>query len=170
MHTYIFFIFIVANIAGSLTPLGDPPLFLGFLRGVTFFWTAGHLWEVTGLAVGLLLIIYFLLDTWLYKKELKDNEELKKPVAYVPFGFEGSVNFVLLACIVGAVLMSGFWKTGVEYHFLGLHIALESLIRDAIFATAAILSLILTKKEYREANQFSWEPILEVGKLFFGIW
>lgn len=79
MHTYIFFIFIVANIAGSLTPLGDPPLFLGFLRGVTFFWTAGHLWEVTGLAVGLLLIIYFLLDTWLYKKELKDNEELKKP-------------------------------------------------------------------------------------------
>ena len=101
MHTYIFFIFIVANIAGSLTPLGDPPLFLGFLRGVTFFWTAGHLWEVTGLAVGLLLIIYFLLDTWLYKKELKDNEELKKPVAYVPFGFEGSVNFVLLACIVG---------------------------------------------------------------------
>lgn len=65
--------------------------------------------------------------------------------------------------------MSGFWKTGVEYHFLGLHIALESLIRDAIFATAAILSLILTKKEYREANQFSWEPILEVGKLFFGI-
>lgn len=124
---------------------------------------------MTGLAVGLLLIIYFLLDTWLYKKELKDNEELKKPVAYVPFGFEGSVNFVLLACIVGAVLMSGFWKTGVEYHFLGLHIALESLIRDAIFATAAILSLILTKKEYREANQFSWEPILEVGKLFFGI-
>ena len=65
--------------------------------------------------------------------------------------------------------MSGFWKTGVEYHFLGLHIALESLIRDAIFVTAAILSLILTKKEYREANQFSWEPILEVGKLFFGI-
>ena len=115
MHTYIFFIFIVANIAGSLTPLGDPPLFLGFLRGVTFFWTAAHLWEVTGLAVGLLLIIYFLLDTWLYKKELKDNEELKKPVAYVPFGFEGSINFVLLACIVGAVLMSGFWKTGVEY-------------------------------------------------------
>lgn len=52
MHTYIFFIFIVANIAGSLTPLGDPPLFLGFLRGVTFFWTAGHLWEVTGLARG----------------------------------------------------------------------------------------------------------------------
>ena len=169
MHTYIFFIFIVANIAGSLTPLGDPPLFLGFLRGVTFFWTAAHLWEVTGLAVGLLLIIYFLLDTWLYKKELKDNEELKKPVAYVPFGFEGSINFVLLACIVGAVLMSGFWKTGVEYHFLGLHIALESLIRDGIFATAAILSLILTKKEYRDANQFSWEPILEVGKLFFGI-
>lgn len=169
MHTYIFFIFIVANIAGSLTPLGDPPLFLGFLRGVTFFWTAQHLWEVTGLAVGLLLIIYFILDTWLYKRELKDNEELHKPVQYVPFGFEGSINFVLLACIIGAVLLSGFWKTGIEYHFLGLHLALESLVRDGIFVIAAILSLLLTKKAYREANQFSWEPILEVAKLFFGI-
>ncbi len=65
--------------------------------------------------------------------------------------------------------MSGFWKTGVEYHVLGVHLALESIIRDGIFLTAGILSLLLTRKEYREANQFSWEPILEVGKLFFGI-
>ena len=169
MHTYIFFIFIVANIAGSLTPLGDPPLFLGFLRGVTFFWTAQHLWEVTGLAVGMLLVIYFLLDSYLYRKELKDNEELKKPAGNIPVGFEGVVNFVLLALIIGAVLLSGFWKSGVEYEFLGNHFKLESLVRDGIFVLAAILSLVLTKKEYRDANQFSWVPILEVGKLFFGI-
>lgn len=169
MHTYIFFIFIVANIAGSLTPLGDPPLFLGFLRGVTFFWTAVHLWEVTGLAVGLLLLIYFLLDSYLFKKESKDNPVLSSHVNDIPFGIEGSINFVLLALIVGAVLLSGFWKTGVEYSVLGVHLRLESVIRDCIFVVAAVLSLLLTKKAYREANQFSWEPILEVGKLFFGI-
>ncbi|WP_300926163.1 sodium:proton antiporter, partial [Turicimonas muris] len=169
MHTYIFFIFIVANIAGSLTPLGDPPLFLGFLRGVTFFWTAEHLLLVTGLAVGLLLCVYFLVDTILFNKEVKANPSLLETKEKIPFGIEGSVNFILLACIVGAVLMSGFWKTGVEYHVLGVHLALESIIRDGIFLTAGILSLLLTRKEYREANQFSWEPILEVGKLFFGI-
>lgn len=169
MHTYIFFIFIVANIAGSLTPLGDPPLFLGFLRGVTFFWTAEHLLLVSGLAVGLLLCVYFLVDTILFNKEVKANPSLLETKEKIPFGIEGSVNFILLACIVGAVLMSGFWKTGVEYHVLGVHLALESIIRDGIFLTAGILSLLLTRKEYREANQFSWEPILEVGKLFFGI-
>ncbi len=169
MHTYIFFIFIVANIAGSLTPLGDPPLFLGFLRGVTFFWTAEHLLAVTGLAVGLLLCVYFLVDTILFNKEVKNNPSLLESKEKIPFGIEGSVNFILLACIIGAVLMSGFWKTGIEYHFLGVHLALESMIRDGIFLAAGILSLILTRKEYREANQFSWEPILEVGKLFFGI-
>lgn len=169
MHTYIFFIFIVANIAGSLTPLGDPPLFLGFLRGVSFFWTAAHLWEVTGIAVALLLIIYYLLDTYLFKKESKDNVELNKEPESIPFGIEGSINFVLLAAIIGAVLLSGFWKTGIEYHVLGVHLKLESVIRDGIFVIAAILSLLLTKKAYREANQFTWEPILEVGKLFFGI-
>ncbi len=178
MHTYIFFIFIVANIAGSLTPLGDPPLFLGFLRGVTFFWTAAHLWLVTGLAVGLLLVIYFSLDTILLglenrrgrrhqKKHEEEEEEEKEP--YVPFGIEGSINFLFLACIVGAVLMCGYWKTGIEYHFLGVHMTLESIIRDCIFIAAGILSMLVTPKAYREANQFSWEPILEVAKLFFGI-
>lgn len=169
MHTYIFFIFIVANIAGSLTPLGDPPLFLGFLRGVTFFWTAEHLWEVTGIAVGLLLLVYFILDNLLFRKELKNNPSVAEVKEKVPFGVEGAINFVLLAGIIGAVLLSGFWKTGVEYHILGVHYALESVVRDCIFITAAVLSLLLTRKEYREANQFSWEPILEVGKLFFGI-
>lgn len=170
MHSYIFFIFIVANIAGSLTPLGDPPLFLGFLRGVTFFWTAAHLWEVTGLAVLILLSIYYVLDSILYRKELKENPQVASHSGdKVAFAVEGGINFALLGCIIGAVLLSGFWKSGVTYHFLGVHFTLESLCRDVIFLVAAGLSLLLTKKAYREANQFSWEPILEVGKLFFGI-
>ncbi len=169
MHTYIFFIFIVANIAGSLTPLGDPPLFLGFLRGVTFFWTAAHLWEVTGLAVGILLAVYYILDTILMKKEKALNPDYGKVEEEIPFGIEGSINFLFLACLVGAVLLSGFWHPGIEYHFLGLHLALESIVRDLIFVATAVCSLIFTRKEYRKANQFSWEPILEVAKLFFGI-
>ncbi len=101
---------------------------------------------MTGLAVGLLLIIYFLLDTWLYKKELKDNEELKKPVAYVPFGFEGSINFVLLACIVGAVLMSGFWKTGVEYHFLVCTLRLNPLFATVFLRQLQFFPSFLRRK------------------------
>ncbi|MCD8338765.1 MAG: sodium:proton antiporter [Burkholderiales bacterium] len=169
MHTYIFFIFIVANIAGSLTPLGDPPLFLGFLRGVTFFWTAAHLWEVTGLAVLILLVIYYCLDTVLLKKEIQENPHFGQVDEQIPIAIEGSQNFILLACIIGAVLLSGFWKTNVEFHFLGVHMALESIVRDLIFLLAAIASMLVTKKEHRQANQFTWEPILEVGKLFFGI-
>ena len=170
IHSYIFFIFIVANIAGSLTPLGDPPLFLGFLRGVDFFWTARHLFCVTGTVVLFLLALYFLIDTVLYNKELKTNEAVRAHhTDPITFKVEGAINFVLLACIIGAVLLSGFWNSGVEYHILGVHLALQSLVRDAIFITVGILSMILTKKEYREANQFSWDPIFEVGKLFFGI-
>ncbi len=169
MHTYIFFIFIVANIAGSLTPLGDPPLFLGFLRGVTFFWTAAHLWEVTGLAVLLLLIIYYCLDTILLRKEYKENPNFGHIDEEIPIAIEGSQNFILLGCIIGAVLLSGFWKTGVEFHVLGVHLHLESMVRDGIFLLAGIASIVWTKKEHRQANQFSWEPILEVAKLFFGI-
>jgi Na+/H+ antiporter NhaD/arsenite permease-like protein len=170
MHSYIFFIFVVANIAGSLTPLGDPPLFLGFLRGVDFFWTASHLWEVTGLAVLILLAIYFILDSIMYRKDLKESEELRKAAqAPIHVGIEGGINFLFLAGIVGAVLMSGFWKSGTVYNVLGCPIALESLCRDGLFLLMAALSLLCTKKAYREANQFSWEPILEVGKLFFGI-
>lgn len=167
LQTFVFFIFLVANVGGSLTPLGDPPLFLGFLKGVSFFWTTEHLivpWLVT---CGILLAVYFLIDSIQFKRDVADG--FKTPDEKKAFGIDGRINIIFLAVIVGAVLMSGNWKSGVEVEFLGVHFALESIVRDVIFILTAICSIMLTAKSTREANHFTWDPILEVGKLFFGI-
>lgn len=167
VHTFVFFIFLVANVGGSLTPLGDPPLFLGFLKGVSFFWTAEHLllpWLVT---CGILLAVYMAIDTVMFRKDVADG--FKAPTDTKAFGLDGKINILFLAFIIGAVLLSGVWRSGVEVTFLGVHFALESLARDAIFLATAAMSLVFTTKATREANHFTWDPILEVGKLFFGI-
>jgi Na+/H+ antiporter NhaD/arsenite permease-like protein len=167
VHTVVFFIFLVANIGGSLTPLGDPPLFLGFLQGVDFFWTLTHLFLPMAVAVVLLLAVYFVLDAVLYGKE-------GKPVppnagTGERLGFEGLVNFPLLACIVGAVLMSGMWNPHVEITVYEIHMELQNLARDAALLAIAGLSWVLTSKESRKLNDFNWAPIEEVAKLFLGI-
>lgn len=167
MHTFIFFIFLVANIGGSLTPLGDPPLFLGFLKGVTFSWTAVHLIAPWLTTVGILLAIYFAIDSVAYAKDVKAG--FKPESNGKRFAVTGLINIPLLALIIGAVLLSGFWHPGYGFEFRGVHFALENLVRDALFLTAAGLSLAYTSRETREANHFTWDPIVEVGKLFFGI-
>lgn len=167
MSTFIFFIFLVANVGGALTPLGDPPLFLGFLKGVSFFWTSIHVFLPWLFCVAALLAIHHVIDTIMYRKDVADG--FKPADTTTKFALEGLVNIPLLACIIGAVLMSGVWHPGVEVSVLGVHFALESLIRDGLFIVIAILSLVLTTKATREANHFSWDPILEVAKLFFGI-
>ena len=169
MHTFVFFIFIVANIAGSLTPLGDPPLFLGFLRGVEFFWTTEHLIAPMLTAVGLLLAIYYIADTVLYNKEKDEFLLAESTRTKESFGVEGKINFLLLGVIIAAVLMAGVWDSGVEFTLLGVHLTGQGVLRDLIFLVAAGASLALTPDAIRKANQFSWEPVLEVGKLFFGI-
>jgi Na+/H+ antiporter NhaD/arsenite permease-like protein len=166
MHTFIFFIFLVANIGGCLTPLGDPPLFLGFLRGVDFFWTVTHMLMPLVVATAILVAIYLVIDTYFYKKE--DMAKVHSGEK-APFKIEGGINFLFLAGVIGAVLLSGFWKSGVHFEFMHVHFSLEALCRDAIFITIAILSLVMTPKAAREGNQFTWDPILEVAKLFFGI-
>ena len=167
ISTFIFFIFLVANVGGALTPLGDPPLFLGFLKGVSFFWTTEHVILPWLLCCVILLAVHHVIDTIMYRQDVADGFKPKDPST--KFALEGLVNIPLLACIIGAVLMSGFWKSGVEITILGVHFALESLCRDGLFIVIAALSLVLTSKATREANHFSWDPILEVGKLFFGI-
>lgn len=167
MQTFIFFIFLVANVGGALTPLGDPPLFLGFLKGVGFFWTSEHLllpWLVT---CGILLAVYYCIDSVCYKLDVRDG--FKAPAVKEKFGIDGGINILFLAVIIGAVLLSGFWRPGVEFTLLGVHFALESIVRDVIFIAAAAASLVMTTKATREANHFTWDPILEVAKLFFGI-
>lgn len=167
VHTFIFFIFLVANVGGALTPLGDPPLFLGFLKGVSFFWTLEHLmlpWLVT---CAILLAVYFAIDSFMFSRDVKDG--FKAPEEKQAIGVDGGINILFLAAIVGTVLMSGFWRSGVDFTFLGVHFSLEGVLRDALFIVISGASLLLTTKATREANHFSWDPILEVAKLFFGI-
>lgn len=166
-HVVVFFIFIVSNVGGSLTPLGDPPLFLGFLKGVDFFWTTWHLLPDTGFVLLCLLGIFFVLDRFYYR-----NEGVM-PVDPTPdtrgVRFEGQVNFALLAVVLGLVLMSGLWRSDVAFDVMGTPVGLPGLIRDAGLIGVTLLSLALTKREVHAANQFGWGPMLEVAKLFAGI-
>ena len=166
-HVVVFFIFVVSNAGGALTPLGDPPLFLGFLKGVDFFWTVRHLLPQTlSLVVALLLIFYFL-DRWFYR------QEGVKPVDPTPdthrIGIEGSVNFVLLGGVVALVLISGLWKPGIAFDVAGTEVGLPQIVRDGALIGVTLLSLALTARRVRDANQFSWGPMQEVAKLFVGI-
>lgn len=165
VHVVIFFIFLVANIGGSLTPLGDPPLFLGFLQGVSFFWTTSNLLVEMSFLVVSLLAIFYIMDSFLYKKETH-----KPPVHKngEQFGIDGGHNLVLLLGVIGAVLFSGFVKLDhlTVYH---IEIPLENLIRELALITLTIISIKTTSQESRKANDFDWFPIVEVGKLFAGI-
>lgn len=166
-HLIIFFIFLVSNIGGSLTPLGDPPLFLGFLHGVPFFWTTTALFPQMLLISVLLLGLFFVLDTILFRREggqVPDDEE-KAPIRVA-----GLFNLIFLAGIVGAVLMSGTFHMG-EVNLLGVHVAWQNVLRDLLIVAMGLLSLKFApfSGTLRRENQFEWEPIAEVAKLFAGI-
>ncbi|MGJ3523878.1 sodium:proton antiporter [Nitratidesulfovibrio sp. D1] len=167
VHSVVFFIFLVANIGGSLTPLGDPPLFLGFLKGVSFFWTTVHMLPPMLLVSVLLLAVFLALDTVLFGKEGRPVPPRQDTGEKL--GLEGGVNLLLLAGVVGAVLLSGFWKPGVEFTVYHVGVELQNVVRDVILLAIAGLSLKLTDSESRIRNDFSWGPILEVAKLFAGI-
>jgi|TARA_B110000438_G_scaffold23474_2_gene21544 Na+/H+ antiporter NhaD/arsenite permease-like protein len=166
VHVIVFFIFLVANIGGSLTPLGDPPLFLGFLKGVDFFWTTSAMFVPMLFMSISLLIIFFVIDTILYKKESQipkqdDNKE--------KIGIEGSFNLLLLAGVVGGVLLSGFWKPGISYEVYHVPLEIQNLTRDLLLLVLTYMSWRLTSMKIRDANEYTWFPIIEVGKLFAGI-
>ncbi len=164
VHVVVFFIFLVSNIGGSLTPLGDPPLFLGFLKGVPFFWTLKLFPEFLVASV-VLLTVFFFLDSYLYKKEnLPPDTEEKKPI-----GLDGVVNIPLLVGIMAAVLGCGLWKTDSHLTILGVHWALPEIVRSAVIVVLSLLSLKLTRTQERESNGFTWAPITEVAILFAGI-
>lgn len=168
MHSVVFFIFLVANIGGSLTPLGDPPLFLGFLKGVSFFWTTTHLFLETLTLSVILLIIYFLIDSYLYKKEGSPLPPVSAN-SKEALGLDGKINLLLLLGVVASVLMSGMWKSGVQFDVYGTPVDLQNLCRDILLLALAGASLKLTTKENRLLNGFTWAPIEEVAKLFIGI-
>ncbi|HKK43959.1 MAG TPA: sodium:proton antiporter [Balneolaceae bacterium] len=165
VHLVVFFIFLVANVGGSLTPLGDPPLFLGFLQGVHFFWTTTNIfWEMSFVVV-ILLTVYYAWDKYLYMHE--DIPEVAEEDR-IPLGIEGKFNFILLAGVPLAVLFSGVYHLG-DVTIYGIHVTVQHLIRDGALLVLSWLSWHFTSKESRAANGFTWFPIQEVGKLFAGI-
>ena len=166
-HVVVFFIFIVSNAGGSLTPLGDPPLFLGFLKGVDFFWTVRHIVPETLFLVGALLAIFVAIDTWHYRREGVTRAD-PTPDDH-RFAIDGGVNLALLLAVVALVLLSGTWKPGVTFTLAGTALGLEQLARDAGLLAVTGLSLALTPAAARRDNQFNWAPMQEVAKLFAGI-
>jgi Na+/H+ antiporter NhaD/arsenite permease-like protein len=147
----VFFIFLVSNVGGSLTPIGDPPLFLGFLRGIPFFWLTEHVLLSWFITVGLLLGAFYAFDLRSYRHAPK---RIQQEIDATPetFRFDGYINVLFLAVIIGAVFMP-------ERFFL----------REAVMLAAAIASYFLTGKQIHEENHFSFGPVKEVAYLFVGI-
>lgn len=168
-HVVVFFIILVANIGGALTPLGDPPLFVGYLRGIDFFWTAQHLWMPTAIMAGLVLAIFIVVDAIFHRKDRLVTTVGEPPPAPMALRVQGIINLALIAAIVGTILGSSLWKPGVSFDVYGTRVELQELVRNLALLVIAVLSLVLTPNEHREANGFTWGPIGEVAILFAGI-
>lgn len=173
-HMVIFFIFIVSNCAGLLTPLGDPPLFLGFLKGVSFCWTFSLLPELL-FVVGALLFVFYVTDSYFFKKEKKECHDAitrEEHVLSERFGIEGRRNFIFLFGIIAVILFSGY----VLYHIEGPVILGETfgsevsaVTQIVAFTLMAVLSYRMTPSRIHERNRFNFHPISEVAILFAGI-
>ncbi len=156
----VFFIFIVSNVGGCLTPIGDPPLFLGFLRGVPFWWVVQHVWVEWLAVIGLLLAVFWVMDTRNFRRVPKDLQEFhaKEPETWL---FRGLGNLVWLGVILGAVFLPHTWDIGTE--------AFAVPVSALVMAGAAIASWKLTPPPVHEANDFTFGPVKEVAWLFVGI-
>jgi Na+/H+ antiporter NhaD/arsenite permease-like protein len=164
VHVVVFFIFLAGNIGGALTPLGDPPLFVGFLLGVDFLWPAQNLWLQTLIVAVPVLVTFFVVDLWLFRDETASVEPAAEPLRV-----SGLINLVLFAAIIAAILGSSAWKPGIAFHVYKTELQLQNVMRDAVLVVIAVASLVLTRDEHRAANGFTWEPIREVAILFAGI-
>ena len=162
-HTVVFFIFLVSNIGGCLTPIGDPPLFLGYLKGVPFAWTL-RLWPLWLTAVGCVLFLYYLIDYWAYKAERKTDIQQDERIR-IPFQITGRRNFFLLGGVIAAVCL-----LVPDQHFPFTSMVIPNyFLREIALLGLAGLSLKVTPLRIHKANGFGFGPILEVAFLFVGI-
>lgn len=180
VHTILFFIAIVANCGGLLTPLGDPPLFLLFQKGAEFTWffSLTGQWAVTGL---LLLTVYYIMDSWYYKREPKENI-IADNTQTTKLSVSGLINIFWLLCVIASTMFLTQQNFAVWFGYAAADASREEidhavhhmpfyvkLLREWIFIVIIILSMKTTKKETRQGNNFSWTPILEVACVFVGI-
>jgi len=163
-HVIVFFIILVANVGGALTPLGDPPLFVGFLHGVDFFWPLQHLWRQTAIVAGLILLVFIALETMLWRRERP-----RWSGTAAPLRVHGKVNLLLIGLVIATILVSTISSPPLNFDILGTPLALQNVARDAALLVIALISLWLTPREHRASNGFTWEPIAEVAKLFAAI-
>lgn len=183
-HVVVFFIFLVANMGGCLTPLGDPPLFLGYLRGVPFFWTLQHIWPILLLNLVVLLALYVAVDKYMLRKENRDSYEklelLQRTDRHVPIHLQGWHNLFFLVLVIVGVILNGLIPqmdmfidpaTGATYgiSMYGVHVGVEYAAQILLIVIAMILSWVTTSRTDRSRNHFEWGPIAEVAKLFIGI-
>jgi Na+/H+ antiporter NhaD/arsenite permease-like protein len=150
-HHVVFFIFVVSNVGGCLTPIGDPPLFLGYLKGIPFWWVAEHCWPMWLVAVGVLLTMFFVVDTLNFRKAPKSvREHMAEPPD--TWQFQGGINVFFLLVILGSVFINK-----------------PPFLREGLMLAAAAGSYFLTRKEIHAANDFNFHPVQEVAILFVGI-
>lgn len=168
VHTLVFFIILVCNVGGSLTVMGDPPLFLGYLFGIDFFWPIKNLYGPFLTVTLPLLLVYVLYDLYIFKKEdLSRQSALPRQKHWIQI--RGGKNIVLLLGVIGAILLSGTWRPQKEIAFGTMALPLESLVRDGLIVSLVLFSLYGLEQNARKENKFTWTPLMEVVKLFAGI-
>ena len=162
VHTIVVFIFLVSNIGGTLLPIGDPPLFLGYLRGVPFMWTLG-LWPMWATACGILLFVYFVWDSMLYKKESAKDQK-RDETQLQPLRLQGGINFLWIGGIVATAALVDSGKPLIGTDWIPF-----PYCRELFMLVFVVLSLKTTSEIIHKANKFSYAAILEVAALFSGI-
>jgi Na+/H+ antiporter NhaD/arsenite permease-like protein len=166
-HVLVFAIFLIANIGGAVTPLGNPPLFVGYLHGVAFLWTVQNLMAPACFIAGLVLTIFVVIDTWFYRKE--DPNVHRHDAEATVVRVRGWINVPLIAAIIAATSLGAMWRPAPAIEIAGATILLPDLLRDVVLVALAFASVKLAPAEHRAANGFTWEPIREVAILFAGI-
>lgn len=162
-HHIVFFIFVVSNVGGALTPIGDPPLYIGYLRGIDFFWVFEHASLPWAFVVAALLGVFYLLDLRSFRKAGTRGRIAERSAEHITFSASGMKNIVYLMVVVCAVFLPGQVSPSAR-NFIETH-----FIREIVMIVAAVASFFKTHPKIHEENNFSFEPIREVGFLFFGI-
>jgi len=168
-HVIVFFIFIVANIGGALTPLGDPPLLIGYLHGVDFFWPARHLGGITLIVLVLLAAIFLVVDRHFYHRDLGYKAQRIPPADAEGLAVEGWPNMALMLVVVAAVPALGVWKPATMLVIDGASLGLADITRTVLLVAVGLVSLLVTPRAVRSGNGFEWRPIVEVATVFAGI-